>query len=207
MRETNTSAEPGRAIVVAASAGGIDALMRLTARLTAACPAPVLVVQHLRAGERETRLPQVLGRRCALPVVLAENGMPARPGRVYLARPDYHLRVEHGFLLLDSGPPVQYVRPAADVLFRSAARYYGAGVVGVVLTGSGRDGTAGCQAVKQAGGVTIAQDQESSFNYRMPGSAIEAGCVDLVLPLDAIAERMTALAADNAAVSAALSDT
>ena len=186
------SKSPDKLIVIAASAGGVNALIELTARLPGNLSAPVIIVQHLRASERETRLHQVLGRKCILPISLAEDGMEIAPGRIYLARPGYHLELEGEVLRLNDDPPVVYVKPAANVLFCSTETS-DRKIIAVVLTGSGRDGTTGCKAIKARGGIVIAQDEASSFNFRMPGSAIAADCVDHVLPLEEISAKLVTL--------------
>jgi len=176
-------------VVMAASAGGIDALTQVLSRLPADLPAAVLIVQHLR-DDRPTHLPEHLARLSPLPVRLAEEGLPLESGVAYLAVPGEHLRIENGCLVLDLGEPVHYVRPSADVLFASAAQEFGSRVIGVVLSGTGRDGARGCQEIKAKGGVTIAQDEQSARYFAMPKAAIEAGAIDYVLPLEQIAGKI-----------------
>jgi chemotaxis response regulator CheB len=96
-----------------------------------------------------------------------------------------------------AGEPVRYVRPSADMLFGSAAQALGPNVIGVVLSGTGQDGARGCQEIKANGGVTIAQDEESSRHFAMPKAAIDAGVVDYVLPVTDIASKIVALAHDS----------
>ena len=181
-----------RVVVIAASAGGIDALTQVLSRLPADLPAAVVIVQHLR-DDRPTRLHEHLARLSPLPVRLAEDGLPLEAGLVYVAMPGQHLRIENGRLALSLEEPVHYMRPAADVLFASAAQEFGSRVIGVVLSGTGRDGARGCQEIKAKGGVTIAQDEETSRYFAMPRAAIELGVVDYVLPLKEIADKIVAL--------------
>jgi chemotaxis protein methyltransferase CheR len=181
-----------RVVVIAASAGGIDALMQVLSCLPADLPAAILIVQHLRS-DRQTRLPEFLASHCALRVCLAQNRLPLEAGVVYVAVPGSHLLVESGWLILSLDEPVHYVRPAADMLFASAAQAFGPNVTGVVLSGSGRDGAHGCQVIKANGGMTIAQDERTSRHFAMPGAAIDAGAIDYVLPLDQIAGQIVAL--------------
>lgn len=176
-------------VVIAASAGGIDALTQVLSRLPADLPAAVLIVQHLR-DDRPTHLHEHLARHSPLPVCLAEDGVGLEAGVAYLAVPGQHLQVEGSILVLDHGKPVHYVRPSADVSFASAAQAFGSSVIGVVLSGTGRDGAQGCQEIKMKGGVTIAQDEKTSRHFAMPRAAIEAGAIDYVLPVGQIADRI-----------------
>ena len=182
-------------VTIGASFGGLYALMDLLGAMTTDFRAPIVVVQHRSATDRdEHRLAHVLSRYSALPVKDADHGESAQPGRVYLAPADYHLLIDSGHFELTVDDLVQFSRPAIDVLFESAARTYGRDVVGVLMTGYGRDGTAGMAAIRGAGGVTIAQDPESALQPAMPRNAIDAGAVSEVLPLDAIAPRLVELA-------------
>ena len=179
-------------VVIGSSAGGIDALTQVLSRLPADLPAAVLIVQHLR-DDRPTRLPEHLARHSSLPVRLAENGAGLEAGVAYLAVPGQHLRLEGSTLVLDRGDLVNYMRPSADVLFSSAAQGFGPNVIGVVLSGTGRDGARGCQEIKAKGGVTIAQDEETSHYFAMPRAGIEADAIDYVLPLEQIADKIVTL--------------
>lgn len=183
---------PRKVVVIAASAGGIDALKEVVSRLPHNLEATVILIQHL-TPDHETRLHEYLASRSKLPVRLAGDMMPLEEGVIYVSVPGVHLRLRDGHLLLDHGKAVNYVWPSADVLFSSAAREYGARVIGVVLTGTGRDGAKGCQKIKAEGGETIAQDEKSSHSFGMPGSAIEAGAIDYILALDKIAEKIVSL--------------
>lgn len=150
-------------------------------------PVPVLVVQHLDPRHR-TVLAQVLARRTALQVKLAEAGERVRPGTVYIAPPGRHLLVSsNGFLRLSTTELVHFVRPSADLLFGSVASAYGPAAIACVLTGTGRDGATGVDAVKAHGGTVIAQDPKTAEFTGMPQSAVDTGAVDFVLPLEEIA--------------------
>lgn len=184
---------PRKVVVIAASAGGIDALKEVVSRLPHNLEATVILIQHL-TPDHETRLHEYLAPHSKLPVRLAGDMMSLEEGVIYVSVPGVHLRLRDGHLLLDRGKAVNYVWPSADVLFSSAAREYGARVIGVVLTGTGRDGAKGCQKIKAEGGMTIAQDEKSSHSFGMPRSAIEAGAIDYILPLDKIAEKIVSLA-------------
>lgn len=157
-----------------------------------------LVVQHLQP-ERDTRLHEHLARHSPLKVCLAQTGMLPEAGVVYIAQPGQHLRIEHERLVLNSSEPVNYVRPSIDVLFTSAVRSFGSNVLGVILSGTGRDGTLGCREIHAKGGVTIAQDERTSQYFIMPKAAIAAGAIDYVLPLREIAGKIVALVEEHGA--------
>ena len=196
MATVATTVAPPKVIVIGASAGGIEALTAVISRLPAEMAAAVLVVQHLRPG-RPTGLAGYLDRLSALRVIMAADGMAVEAGRVAVAEPGRHLRIEDGRMRFDDGERVNYVRPAADVLFASAAEACGDAVIGVVLSGTGRDGAAGCAAIKASGGMTMVQDPAAARAGAMPQAAIDRGAVDLVLPLEEIAAKLAALTAQT----------
>jgi two-component system chemotaxis response regulator CheB len=175
------------AVVVGGYTGGPDALDRLVRGLPAALRVPVLVVQHMPPVFTRL-LAQRLDRSAPIAVSEAVDGEQLRPGHVYLAQGGRHLAVveEDGCvrLALDDGPPENFCRPAADVLFRTAAEVYGGGVLGVVLTGMGRDALRGCAAVREAGGHVLVQDPATAVIASMPLAVVEAGLADAQLPLD-----------------------
>jgi two-component system chemotaxis response regulator CheB len=169
----------------------------LTQRVTM----PVLIVQHMPAGFTRS-LAESLSRKCHTPVIEAEEARLVQERTVYIAPGNRHLVVRaqgEGQLAtgLNDQPAQNGCRPSADVLFRSAAAALGARALGIVLTGMGCDGTKGLEALKRAGGWTIAQDEASSVVWGMPGSAVSAGCVDQVLPLSQIAAAVQALTAGS----------
>jgi two-component system chemotaxis response regulator CheB len=181
-------------VVIGASWGGLYALMELLGALPTEFPCPIAVVQHRSHDDSDyTRLAKVLSRYSALPVADADERAGLEPAHVYLAPADYHLMIERDRFELSVDDLVQYSRPSIDVLFESAANAYGRHVIAVLLTGFGHDGTAGMEAVKRVGGTTIAEDPASAMQPAMPQSAIDAGAVDEVLPLDAIAPRLIEL--------------
>ena len=181
-------------VVIGASYGGLFALMDLLGSLTTDFPVPIAIAQHRSAQDSdEARLGHVLSRYSALPVRDAEHLEEIRSPCVYLAPADYHLLIEGDHFELNVDDFVQYSRPSIDVLFESAARAYGPGVAGVLLTGYGRDGTSGMTAIHKAGGRTIAEDPETAMQPAMPRRAIDAGVVDEVLALDAIGPRLIEL--------------
>lgn len=158
-------------IVVGSSAGGIEALAELVRDLPADLPAAVVVVQHL-SPRHPSLLPEILARRGPLPASHATDGEPIRAGRIVVAPPDFHLIVRPGRFELSRGPRENRTRPAIDPTFRSAARSYGARVIGIVLSGTLDDGTAGLMAIAARGGMTIAQDPDEALHAEMPLSAI-----------------------------------
>ena len=157
--------------VVGASAGGVEALRDLVAQLPHGFPGAILVVLHV-APRGTSVLPQILSRAGELRATHAVDGEAIHAGRIYVAPPDRHLLVSDGHLRLDSGPKINGHRPAIDTLFRSAARMYGQGAAGVVLSGVLDDGTAGLLAIKRAGGPTLVQDPVEALYEMMPQSAI-----------------------------------
>ncbi len=174
-------------VVIGVSTGGPAALEKLLPALPAELSLPVLIVQHMPALFT-TLLAERLNGLCTMPVREARAGEIPRAGHVYLARGDWHLQIVGAAarcsLRLTQSAPEQYCRPSVDVLFRSAATVYGAGVLAVVLTGMGSDGLDGCRAIRTAGGRILAQDRETSAVWGMPGVVAEAGLADEVLPLD-----------------------
>lgn len=159
-------------IVVGASLGGIAALATLAGALPAALPAAVLVVLHT-SPQSPRLLAGIIDRRSSLPVAYAEAGEDVKPGRIYVAPPDFHMTVEEpGVIGLHGGPKVNFARPAVDSLFFSAAKVYGRRVIGVVLTGGGEDGAIGLSAITDAEGVGIVQDPAEAEDPGMPTSAL-----------------------------------
>jgi two-component system chemotaxis response regulator CheB len=129
----------------------------------------------------------------ALKVKVAEEGETLLPGGVYVAQTDRHLALRGLTLGYTDDEPENNQKPAADVLFRTAAKSLGRALVSVVLTGMGSDGAAGTRKVHDMGGITIAQDEKSSLIYGMPRAAAETGCVDMILPLDKIPAELDSL--------------
>jgi two-component system, chemotaxis family, protein-glutamate methylesterase/glutaminase len=188
-----------QAIVIGGSAGGVEALAALLPALPAGLHVPVLVVLHL-PRERPSLLVEIFSPRCALPVREALDKDPIEPGTVYFAPADYHLLVDTGpRLALSLDEPVHYSRPSIDVLFESAADVYGAGLLGIVLTGASQDGADGLAAVHRAGGLTAVQHPSDAQSPFMPQAALRlTPAVDHVLPLQDLARLLGSLAEDAA---------
>jgi two-component system chemotaxis response regulator CheB len=173
-------------VVIGASAGGVEAVASLVEALPRDLAAAVFVVVHFPPHTTSV-LPRIITRRGGMTAMHPEDGTPIELGCVYVAPPDRHLLVEQGHVRLVRGPRENGARPAVDPLFRSAARAYGARVIGVILTGNLDDGTAGLMAVRSAGGLTIVQDPDDALYAGMPSSALRHVQADHVAPLGEIA--------------------
>jgi two-component system chemotaxis response regulator CheB len=182
------------AVVLGASAGGVEALTEILPTLPAGFRPALLIVLHL-PRERPSLLVEIYENRCALPVREADDKEPIEPGTVYFAPPDYHMLVEKSRqIALSTDEPVHYSRPSIDVLFESAADVYADRLLGIILTGASEDGAAGLHAVHRAGGVTVVQQPDSAKVPLMVVSALQRNPADFVLPLPAIAELLKGLA-------------
>lgn len=180
-------------IVVGASAGGVETLPQLFAGFPASIPAAFFVTLHLSPTSKST-LPEILSRAGVLPAQHPRPGAPVRPGRIYVAPPDFHLMVEDSEIVLGHGPKENRHRPSIDALFRSAARAYGSRVVGVLLTGTLDDGIVGLKEIQKYGGLTIVQDPQEALYPDMPNNALAAMNVDQVLKVRQISEKLEQLA-------------
>lgn len=182
------------AVVVGASAGGVEALGEILPTLPADFRPALLVVLHL-PRERPSLLVEIYEKRCALPVREADDKEPIEPGTVYFAPPDYHMLVERSRqIALSTDEPVYYSRPSIDVLFESAADVYADRLLGIILTGANEDGAAGLLAVHRAGGVTVVQEPDSAKVPLMVVSALQRNPADFVLSLPQIAQLLVGLA-------------
>jgi two-component system, chemotaxis family, protein-glutamate methylesterase/glutaminase len=186
------------AIVIGASAGGVDALAILFESLPEGFRPSIFVVVHIPA-DRPSRLAELYQQRCALRVREALDKEPVAPGTIYFAPPDYHLLVEPDRTLsLSSDPPVAFSRPSVDVLFESAALAYRERLLGIVLSGANSDGAQGLAAVRRAGGRGWVQQPDDALADAMPVAAIRNAGADLVLPVRDMAERLPQLRSGRA---------
>jgi two-component system chemotaxis response regulator CheB len=188
------STQAPRVLVIGSSTGGPQALMALVTDLGPVIDRfPVLITQHM-PPTFTTILAEHLARSSHRPAREAVDGEIVRAGTIYLAPGGRHMRVvRHGAeaaIALDDGPPVNFCKPAVDPLFTSAIDVWQGGVLAVVLTGMGSDGTRGGKEIVAAGGSVIAQDEASSVVWGMPGAAANAGICAAVLPLNQIAQKL-----------------
>jgi two-component system, chemotaxis family, protein-glutamate methylesterase/glutaminase len=199
-------AGPKALVAVGASTGGTEAIRTLLAELPGDSPG-VVIVQHM--PEHFTR---AFAARCnelsAMRVKEAEDGDEVRPGHVFIAPGNHHMRVVRSAqsyrVRVDQGEPVNRHRPSVDVLFHSVAEAAGSNTVGVLLTGMGADGARGLAALRRAGARTIAEDESSCVVFGMPREAIALGAAEYVLPMRAIGEAVLALAVRPVAASRAM---
>lgn len=192
MEQPATQPESRHLVVIGASAGGVETLKEVVGRLPAGLPAAVCVVLHL-APDSPSALAAILGRAGALPCRSARDRDELIEGQILVAPPDRHLVVEDGHARLNVGPRENGHRPAVDALFRSAATERGRDVVGVVLSGTRDDGTAGLAVIKAHGGLAIVQNPDEALYPGMPASAIANVAVDSVASTAYIAETITAM--------------
>jgi two-component system chemotaxis response regulator CheB len=178
-------------VVIGASAGGIEVLGELVRGLPADFGAPILVVVHI-TPDAPSLLPKILARAGTVQTKTAVDGERVKNGMLYVAPPDRHLVIEDdGTLHTPRGPRENRHRPSVDPLFRSAALAYGSNAIGVILSGSLDDGTAGLLAIQRRGGITMVQDPKEAAYPSMPESAIANVKVDHVLPVRDIARQLT----------------
>jgi len=174
------------AIVIGASAGGVEALLNILSPLRPGFVLPIIVVLHL-PEERRSHLAEVFSRRVSLPVVEAYDKTPVETGTLYFAGPGYHLSVEQDrSFSLSLEDRVHHSRPSIDYLFESAADVYGPALAAVLLTGANRDGASGLAQVKVRGGLTVVQDPEEAQVATMPRAALALHQPDHILPIHGI---------------------
>jgi len=190
---------PGRIEVIALgiSTGGPPALVQMLPRLSASLPVPILIVQHMPPLFTRS-LADDLNGRCRLTVSEATDGQLVEPGQVLIAPGGKQMKVERTngptVVRVNDDPPELSCRPSVDYLFRSVARCYGSNALGVIMTGMGSDGTAGCRLFKQQGAAILVQDEASCVVFGMPRAPVEEGLADVIAPLDRIADEITRLA-------------
>jgi two-component system chemotaxis response regulator CheB len=200
----NKRMNPSKIVAIGISTGGPNALLYLLSQLPADFPGSIVVVQHMPQGFTQM-FSHRLNEACAIDVKEAQSGDLLLAGRALICPGNRHMRVRHMPLgdvvvLADDGR-VNGHRPSADVLFRSVAQEFGAKTVALIMTGMGEDGADGIKAVKDAGGLAVAQDEASSVVFGMPKVAIERGNVNRVVPLDALANLLQVQCATQRAIT------
>ena len=181
------------AIVIGASAGGVEALLTIFADLRPGFSLPIVVVLHL-PDERRSQLAEVFGRRVQLPVKEVDDKELIAPGTLYFAAPGYHVSVERDYSFsLSREERVHYSRPSIDYLFESAADAYQQRLAAILLTGANQDGAQGLATVKQSGGLTIIQNPEEALVSTMPQAALDRSQPDYILPLRGIGRLLVEL--------------
>ncbi len=191
-----------RALAIGSSTGGPQALLKVLGELKMPLSIPIFITQHMPATFT-TLLAEHIARVSGRPTFEATDGQAVAPGSIYVAPGDWHMRAEQGAggvkLRIDQSPPENFCRPSVDPMLRSLIQVYGGRLLTVMLTGMGSDGLKGCQAVVEAGGGVIAQDEASSVVWGMPGAVATNGLCYAVLPLDRIADHLKPLLARTAA--------
>jgi len=181
---------PIEIVAIGTSTGGPNALVELIPQFPASFPVPIVIVQHMPPIFTR-RLAERLNALTSLLVSEAQEGKKLEAGQIWIAPGDYHMNVARRandvVLTMNQRPTEQGCRPAVDVLFRSVAGAFGAHALAVVLTGMGTDGRKGAQAIREAGGEVIVQDESTSVIWGMPGSVVAAGQADRICPLALIA--------------------
>jgi len=158
-------------VVIGAAVGGLDPLRRITEALPRNCGASIFIVMH---WSYPGVLLEILGWHGSLPIVVGHDGALIEAGHIYVAPQDHHMLVEIDRIRLNQGPKVHSVRPAADLLFASAAETHGKRVIGIVLSGAGSDGAIGLEMIKQHGGCALVEDPRDATSPSMPAAAIAA---------------------------------
>jgi len=175
-------------IAIGASTGGTEAIKEVLMKFPANAPG-IVITQHI-PEQFSKPFADRMNRSCAMEVFQAEDGQQILPGCAYIAPGSHHLLVERSgaryICKLSDGPPVNRHRPSVDVLFRSVAQNAGGNALGIILTGMGNDGAAGLKEMQDAGANTIAQDEDTSVVWGMPGEAVKLGAADSILPLEKI---------------------
>lgn len=182
-------------IAIGASAGGFPAILQVLPALSADAPA-VLIVQHLDP-KRKSLLAPLLASKTMRKVKQAQHGEHILNGMVYVCPPDQHMLVARGKIELSHSELVHFSRPSIDLLFESVAGRYGARCMGVILSGSNRDGATGIRAIRQGGGITVAQMPSSADFRTMPQASIDTGCIDFIAPVDKLGDEIMRLCERN----------
>ena len=187
-------------VCIGASWGGLKAVGQVLTDLPAELDLPIAIAQHRHRDAQAKTLAELLQTKTDRPVLDVEDKMPIASRHVYIAPPNYHLLVERGSFALSVDEYIQYARPSIDVLFETAAHAYGAGVIGIILTGANADGALGLARIKNAGGVALIQDPLGATRRAMPDAAIAATAADAILPVEAIGNFIYGLWVERAVV-------
>jgi two-component system chemotaxis response regulator CheB len=188
-------------IGIGTSWGGLAAMTSLLRGLPGDFSLPVVVVQH-RGKDSDRLLTELLQDATDLRVCEVEDKEPLMPGTVHIAPANYHVLIDHGYLSLTVEEPVRFSRPSIDVMLSSAADMYGAGAIGVVLTGANEDGARGLAHIVKRGGRALVQDPRTAEIPIMPAAALKAVPSAEVLPLNALAPRLIELSNEQAEIEA-----
>lgn len=182
-----------RIVAIGTSTGGPRALQEIITKIPGNIPCGIVIVQHMPPGFTKS-LAERLDSLSSVTVKEAEHNDVIRPGYVFIAPGDYHMLIEREggktVIKLNQNPPIGGHRPAVDPLMESVARTYGSKAIGVILTGMGRDGAKGIEAIKRQNGYTIAEDQSTAVVYGMPKAAIELGVVDKIVPITGVTAKI-----------------
>jgi two-component system chemotaxis response regulator CheB len=180
-------------VIIAASTGGPKIITSIFKKLPRDFPAPIVVVQHM-PGTFTKAFAKRLDEHSPLSVTEGKEGSFLKKGKAFIAPGDFHLEFTGDRKIrLNKKPALHGVRPSADITMNSASENFDGNLIGVILSGMGKDGSIGVRNIRKRGGFIIAQDKDTSVVYGMPKSAIESGCVDLVLPSNEIADKLIAL--------------
>ncbi|MEJ2568005.1 MAG: chemotaxis response regulator protein-glutamate methylesterase [candidate division WOR-3 bacterium] len=180
-------------VIIAASTGGPKIISAIFKKIPDDFPAPIVVIQHM-PGTFTKAFAKRLNEHSPLSVMEAKEGNLLKKGTAYIAPGDFHLEIDYDRRIkLNKKPSLHGVRPSADITMNSASENFDGNLIGIVLSGMGRDGSIGVRNISKRGGFVIAQDKDTSVVYGMPKSAIDSGCVDLVLPSNEIADKLIAL--------------
>jgi len=185
--KAKTTLRPPELVAIASSTGGPSALLKILKSLPETFPIPIVIVQHICEGFGQGFV-DWLNKECSLTVKTAERGEILSSGNIYVAPDGFHLLIDSGKVVrLSKSMPINGLRPCATLMMETAAKVCGGATIGVILTGMGRDGADGMKAIKEAGGMTIAQSPETCVVFGMPKEAIELGVIDKILPIERIA--------------------
>jgi two-component system, chemotaxis family, protein-glutamate methylesterase/glutaminase len=174
-----------RLVVIGASLGGLNSLRGVLSALPGTFRPAVAIVQH-RSADADDTLQFLLQKECAHLVREVEDKEAIVPGKIYLAPGGYHLMVEENHFVLSMEASVNYAQPSIDLLFKTAAEYFGSRVIGVVLTGTGRDGALGLAEIERCGGVVLIESRRTAVAQEMPEAAIEATLHPIEIKLEEI---------------------